>query len=332
MINFISSLFNDLSYDDYYDFYQTIRVMEAEINELNAKNIAYSEALIKRNEEIKLLTTSVRELQRSNAFKLEASVTSRIELDKLTVRINDLEEEKEELQRQVDGLKLSLELAESVSSTQAFGAELKWTEEIDRLEAEIADLKAANEMAGVHGEEEVLALLNDNTAFKQEIRELEQCVADCKEKIAADEVTISALQKALGESNKCTAALQESILALSQRSSDLHDDVSSKVKANQSDFDSTIRELEEKLRIERKSQEAANAEAAQLRSLLSDKETEFENVLQDLIAARLKLAQVSSDADENRKNFTQMQSMLRVKDEAISNLQAQLAQKKKKLF
>ena len=199
------------------------------------------------------------------------------------------------------------------------------------MEAEIAELKEGNALSGGHSEEEVLALLNDNTSFKQEIRELERLVADLRGQVEQDEVTIAALQTALSQSNRCTAVLQETILALSQRSSDQHEDASIRVKTNKADYEQLY--LVYKAASSRTKQAGYCSYRGGAASLSFGGEgNRIQNVLQDLIASRLKLAQLSSDANKSRKLNKQMQSALREKDDTIATLQATIALKKKKLF
>lgn len=279
-----------------------IRNMEGEIHELKTKANALEEAFTLKTEECEELVHAVEEMQSKPTQSMEGDADARVAA---------LLEENARLVAQVRELQAAVEMAESVSASEAFGSELKWTEEIDRLESELAATKADSERAVQKGEEEILGLLQDNTNFRQEIADLERQSDADHQKIAEYEDTIQSLQTALAESKRSALALQDSMMELSHTASQLESDVQSRVSASRGDYEATLAALNEQIAAQTSRTAKAEAEVKKYKAELDEKDAEFNDVLQDLIKSRLEFAQLASEVDEKARIHSELEATVR---------------------
>ena len=241
----------------------------------------------------------------------------------------EMELKNKELLNKIEFLQASIEAAESANSKLAFDSELKWTEEIDRLETVITELKADHEFNNQRYEEEVLSLLDDNTKFRQEIRDLKKLHEEDQAQLKAYEDEVAELKRALSESKISALKLQESMSSLSDSAAKLEVDMDTRAHLNRAEIEANILRLKDALKAQTEKTEKAEAAARKLRYDYEEKDAEFNIVLQDLINSRLEFAQVSSDIDERNKLISQLEQQLHTKDARILELEDKTPKKKK---
>lgn len=280
--------------------------------------------LQQKNDEVSALHAALEEIN------MRMAVAARVRTNEQQTEniLKEMEAKNKALMDKIEYLQAAIEAAESSHSKEAFDSEIKWTEEIDRLEAVIAELKADHEFSNQRYEEEVLGLLNDNTNFKQEIRELSRVMEEDRLKIKAYEEEIAQLQRALGESSKSSLELQHSIASLSDSATKLEMDLNARANAKMAQIEREISHLQAELRMQSEKGEKAEATANKLKHDFEEKDAEFNVVLQDLIKSRLEFAQVSSDIDERIKIIGQLEQQIVEKNARIQELEGKNKKKK----
>lgn len=310
---------------------------------MREKNEAFSEAYSKKSEEARVLAARLSEHrvvvqeQQEQIVHLKQRPEPATSADRgdegVHRQVAELMSENQALRAKVEGLQAAVEMAESVASSEAFGSELKWTEELDKLEAELAELRMASELAAQKSEEEILGLLADNTAFKQEVLELERRREEDAETLALEEERAGRLQHALTESKTTAQELQRSLTALSSTTSSLESDMKHTLDSTRSDQQSALLSCQAECQAFKERAEKAELALSRVKFDFEEKDTENNSILQDLIKSRLEFAQLSSDVDESQRKFLSMEHELYARDEEIQRLESELqAARKKKLF
>ena len=299
-----------------------------EIQQLQQQQLDYAEALQEKDEEMLALHKALENID----VRMKEAARVRASEQRSDGLLREMELKNKELMNKIEFLQASIEAAESSHSKLAFDSEVKWTEEIDRLEAVIAELKAEHEFSNQRYEEEVLSLLNDNTSFKQEIRELEKLREEDQSKLSAYEEEIAELKRALSESKKSALKLQESMSSLSDSAAKLEMEMGARASVNRAEVEANVLHLKEALKVQTERTERAEAAARKFRYDFEEKDAEFNIVLQDLINSRLEFAQVSSDIDERNKLISQLEQRIQAKDARILELEEKMQKKKKGLL
>jgi myosin heavy subunit len=162
-------------------YVQVIRGLEVDVLDLRSRQTKYTEAVARKSDEIKVLMDNLEELElrleqshereektlmllreeksvTQNPSPVPKTIDLSMELDEERGRVAVLEAQNEALERKLSELKAAVESTETMTASEAFSSEVKWTEEIDRLEAIIADMTKASELVERKHEEEVIAL------------------------------------------------------------------------------------------------------------------------------------------------------------------------------